>query len=61
MNESWRYCRDCAAATFRCWRHSQWVEVIPAITIPATVIVIPAITLPGTLLPPTYMPTTLDP
>jgi len=31
--EPWRYCRDCAMVTFRCWRHSSWVTIIPATTV----------------------------
>lgn len=48
---AWRTCRDCAATSFRCWRHASWTVGIPAIVIPVEVIVIPAITIPPTYLP----------
>jgi hypothetical protein len=47
VNESWRYCRDCAATTFRCPAHTTWLEIIPAITIVPETVVIPAITYPA--------------
>lgn len=38
--ESWRWCRECASVTGgRCGAHAIWVEVIPAIIIPASTIV----------------------
>lgn len=46
MNESWRYCRDCAATTFRCPAHSSWVELIPAITIVPETVIVPAQIIP---------------
>jgi hypothetical protein len=46
-DQPWRYCRDCAATTFRCPQHSSWFVIIPTVTIvTATIVVPPTLPLP---------------
>lgn len=44
-DQPWRYCRDCAATTFRCPQHASWFVVIPTVIVTETVIV------PSTVIP----------